>query len=38
LRLEKSNLRVSGKVDILGAISDELHETTGHFVSCCTIC
>jgi len=30
-RLEKSNLRVSGKVDVLGAIGDELHETTGHF-------
>jgi hypothetical protein len=30
-RLEKSYLRVSGKVDVLGAVSDELHETTGHF-------
>jgi len=29
--LEKGNLRVSGKVDVLGAIGDELHETTGHF-------
>ena len=30
-RLEESYLRVSGKVDVLGAVSDELHETTGHF-------
>jgi len=29
--LEKGNLGVSGKVDVLGAIGDELHETTGHF-------
>jgi hypothetical protein len=32
-RLEESNLRVSGKVNILGTVSDELHETTGHFES-----
>ena len=36
-RLKKSYLRVTGKVDILGAVSYELHETTGHFESCCTI-
>jgi len=35
--LEKSYLRVSGKVDVLGAIGDELHETTSHFESCCTL-
>jgi len=35
--LEKSDLRVSGKVDVLSAVSYELHETTGHFVSCCII-
>jgi len=29
-RLEESNLGVAGQVDILGTISDELHETTGH--------
>jgi hypothetical protein len=29
-RLEESNLRVAGQVDILGTVSDELHETTGH--------
>ena len=29
-RLKKSYLRVTGKVDILGAVSYELHETTGH--------
>jgi hypothetical protein len=27
-RLEESNLRVSSQVDVLGAISDELHQTT----------
>ena len=27
-RLEESNLRVTGQVNILGAISDELHQTT----------
>ena len=36
-RLEKSHLRVTGKVNILGTVSYELHETTGHFESCCTI-
>jgi len=36
-RCEKSYLRISGKVDVLGAVGDELHETTGHFESCCTI-
>jgi len=35
--LEEGHLRVTGKVDILGAVSDELHKTTGHFESCCTI-
>ena len=29
-RLKKSYLGVTGKVDILGAVSYELHETTGH--------
>jgi len=29
-RLEESNLGVASQVDILGTISDELHETTGH--------
>tara|TARA_R110002153_G_scaffold197363_2_gene350968 strand:- start:7019 stop:8449 length:1431 start_codon:yes stop_codon:yes gene_type:complete len=32
-RLEESNFGVTGKVDILGTVSDELHETTGHFES-----
>ena len=36
-RLEESHLRVTGKVNILGTVSYELHETTGHFESCCTI-
>jgi hypothetical protein len=36
-RLEESNLRVTSQVDVLGAVSDELHETTGHFESFCTI-
>ena len=31
-RLEKSDFWVTSQVDILGAIGDELHETTGHFV------
>jgi len=35
--LEEGYLRVTGKVDILGTVSDELHKTTGHFESCCTI-
>jgi len=37
LGLEESYLRVTGKVDILGTVSDELHETASHFESCCTI-
>ena len=36
-RLEESYFGVTGKVDVLGAIGDELHETTSHFESCCTI-
>jgi hypothetical protein len=28
---EESNLRIPGKVDILGTISDKLHKTTTHF-------
>jgi len=36
-RLEEGHLRVTGKVNILGAVRYELHETTGHFESCCTI-
>ena len=35
--LEESNLRVTSQVDVLGAVGDELHETTGHFESFCTI-
>jgi len=35
--LVESYLRVTSKVDILGTVSDELHKTTGHFESCCTI-
>ena len=35
--LEEGHLGVTGKVDILGTVSYELHETTGHFESCCTI-
>ena len=35
--LEEGHLRVTGKVNILGAVSYELHKTTGHFESCCTI-
>ena len=37
LGLVKSYLRVTSKVDILGTISYELHKTTGHFESFCTI-
>ena len=37
LGLVKSDLRVTGKVDILGTVRDELHETASHFESCCTI-
>jgi hypothetical protein len=36
-RLEESYLRVASQVDILGTVSDELHKTTGHFESICTI-
>ena len=36
-RLEESYLRVTSKVDILGTVRYELHKTTGHFESCCTI-
>jgi len=35
--LVESYLGVTGKVDVLGAIGDELHETTSHFESCCTL-
>ena len=35
--LEEGNFGVTGKVDVLGAVGDELHETTSHFESCCTI-
>ncbi len=35
--LEEGNFGVTGKVDVLGAVSYELHKTTGHFESCCTI-
>jgi hypothetical protein len=36
-RLEEGHFRVSGKVDVLSAVSYELHETTSHFESCCSI-
>jgi len=36
-RLEEGHFWVSGQVDVLGAVGDELHKTTGHFESCCTI-
>jgi len=36
-RLVEGNLGVTGKVDVLSAVSYELHETTSHFESCCTI-
>jgi hypothetical protein len=35
--LEESNLGVTRQVDVLGAVSDKLHETTGHCESFCTI-
>ena len=35
--LEKSDFWVTSQVDILGAVGDELHETTGHIVCFCTI-
>ena len=31
-RLEEGDFWVTSQVDILGAVGDELHETTGHFV------
>ena len=36
-RLEEGHLRVTGKVNILGTVRYELHETTSHFESFCTI-
>ena len=36
-RLVESDLRVTSKVDILGTVRYELHKTTGHFESFCTI-
>jgi hypothetical protein len=36
-RLVKGYLRVTSKVDILGTVRYELHKTTGHFESFCTI-
>jgi len=36
-RLEESDFWVTSQVDILGAVGDELHETTGHIVCFCTI-
>jgi hypothetical protein len=36
-RLEEGHLRVTSKVNVLGTVRYELHETTGHFESCCTI-
>ena len=36
-RLVKGYLGVTSKVDILGTVSYELHKTTGHFESFCTI-
>jgi len=36
-RLEEGYFWVTGKVHVLGAIGDELHETTSHFESCCTL-
>jgi len=35
--LEESDFWVARQVDILGTIGDELHETTGHSESFCTI-
>jgi hypothetical protein len=35
--LEESDFWVPRKIDILGTVRDELHETTGHFESFCTI-
>ena len=36
-RLEECNFWISSKIDILGAIGDELHEATSHCESFCTI-
>ena len=36
-RLEEGNFWISGQVDILGTIGDELHEATSHCESFCTI-
>ena len=36
-RLEESDFWVTSQVDVLGAIGDELHETSGHSVCFCTI-
>jgi len=36
-RLEESDFWVTSQVDVLGAIGDELHETSGHCVCVCTI-
>jgi len=36
-RLEECNFWISGQVDVLGAIGDELHEATSHCESFCTI-
>jgi hypothetical protein len=35
--LEESDFWVTRKIDILGTVRDELHETTGHCESFCTI-
>jgi len=35
--LEESDFWVARQVDVLGTVGDELHETTGHFESFCTI-
>jgi len=36
-RLEESDFWVTSQVDVLGAVGDELHETSGHCVCFCTI-
>ena len=36
-RLEEGNFWISGQIDILGTIGDELHEATSHCESFCTI-
>jgi hypothetical protein len=35
--LEESDFWVARQVDVLGTVRDELHETTGHCESFCTI-